>query len=153
MFKKILVAVDGSEPSQHALKVAADLAQEQGAELTILTVVPNLPPLIADDMTPEYLPQYQQDLEKSHQQMLNKVTRELKKTHPKLKTVPILMNGRPAKQITYTAQAREADLIVIGNRGTSGVLTWMLGSVSRQVTESCTAPVLVVKDQLYCKPS
>ncbi|MBD3207648.1 hypothetical protein GF319_15065, partial [Candidatus Bathyarchaeota archaeon] len=33
----------------------------------------------------------------------------------------------------------------------SGVATWMLGSVSRDIVESCTVPVLVVKDQRYCK--
>ena len=43
------------------------------------------------------------------------------------------------------------DLIVLGNRGTSGILSWVLGSVSRQVTDACTVPVLVIKDQTYCE--
>jgi len=50
-----------------------------------------------------------------------------------------------------TRSEKEADLIVLGNRGKGGIATWLLGSVSRQVTDSCTTPVLVVKDQRYCE--
>lgn len=43
------------------------------------------------------------------------------------------------------------DLIVVVNRDTGGILGWMLGNVIRQVTDACTAPLLVVKDQKYCE--
>ena len=151
MFSKILVAVDGSEASLHALEVATKIAEDNKAELTILTVAPYPPPMITEDAMPTYLPQYTDDLRESHKKMLGKLNKELKASHPDLKTVPIVMEGHPAKMIIDAAKARETDLIVVGSRGQSGVLDWMLGSVSQQVVNSCTAPVLVVKDQKYCQ--
>jgi nucleotide-binding universal stress UspA family protein len=59
--------------------------------------------------------------------------------------------GSPGKIIVESAQAREVDLIIVGNRGQSRIITWMLGSVSRFVVESCTVPVLVVKDEEFCR--
>jgi nucleotide-binding universal stress UspA family protein len=151
MFKNILAAIDGSEPSQHALTVAADLAQQQGAALTIVTVVPIAPPLIMEDMTQAYMPEYQERLCKSYEKLLTKTTVDLKTSHSALKTTTVLKEGSPARKIIEAAREQQADLIVLGNRGTGGIATWLLGSVSRQVTDSCTAPVLVVKDQRYCE--
>jgi nucleotide-binding universal stress UspA family protein len=151
MFKKILVAVDGSEPSLHALEVAAGITVENDAELTILSVAPFPPPMFTEDAMPTYLPQYQDDLRESYKRMLKKTDQELKKKHQNLRTVPIVMEGKPAKTIIEAAQARTVDLIVVGNRGSGGILSWMLGSVSQQVVNNCTVPVLVVKDQKYCE--
>ena len=151
MFKKILVAIDGSEASLHALETATQIALTHDSELTILTVAPYPPAMITEDTMPNYLPQYQDDLRESYKKMLSKTNKELLKKHPKLKTVPIVMEGRPAKTIVQAARARESDLIVIGSRGTSGIIDWMLGTVSQQIANSCTAPVLIVKDQKYCQ--
>jgi len=151
MFKNILVAIDGSQPSHHALTVAADLAQQQDAALTIVTVVPLVPPLVMEDMTQAYMPEYQDRLRESYEELLSKTVADLKTSHPGLKTHTVLKKGSPARKIIETAREQGADLIVLGNRGTGGALTWLLGSVSRQVTDSCTAPVLVVKDQRYCE--
>ena len=151
MFNKILVAVDGSDASLHALDIAAKIALDNDAELTILTVVPYPPPMLTDDALPSYLPEYQDALKDSHKKMLQKTNKTLKQKHPTLKTVPIVMEGRPAKTITDAARARESDLIVVGSRGTSGIIDWMLGTVSQQIANSCTAPVLIVKDQKYCQ--
>ena len=156
MYKKILVAIDGSDPSMYALHYAADLAHEQKAELTILSVVPTIPAFVSGGYTPEYLPEYQDDLNNNYVKMLKETDKDLKKSHPDLKTVPLVLQGSPGKIMVDVAISRGVDLIVVGNRGTSGMLTWMLGSTSRHVVESCTVPVLVVKDVKYCeipKPS
>lgn len=151
MFNKILAALDGSEPSLHALGVAADLAQQQDAELIIVTVVPLVPPLVMDDMGPAYIPEYQDQLRRSHEDLLSRAAADLRESHPGLKTATVLKETSPAKKIIEAAAEHGADLIVLGNRGTGGIATWLLGSVSRQVAESCTAPVMVVKDQRYCE--
>ena len=149
MFNKILVAIDGSEPSLYALEIAANTAKQNNAELTILTVVAPLPPMAQGD-----LPDYSQDLDdkiyESYKKMVREQAKKLEKTHPELKTVPIVMKGAPARIIIEASNAREVDLIVIGNRGKSGILNWMLGSVSRKVSEACTVPVLIVKNKKYC---
>lgn len=151
MINKILVAVDGSEPSLNALDYAAEFAASEDAELTILSVVPNLPPMAVEGFTPEYIPRYQEELEQSYIEMLNEHEDRLKEEHPDLEIVPIVRMGSPGKIIVESARAREVDLIIVGNRGQSGIITWMLGSVSRFVVESCTVPVLVVKDEEFCR--
>ena len=150
MWKKILVAVDGSKPSLHALDVAAEMAAQDKAELTILSIVPPLPPMVEGDM-PHYAPQFTSDLMESYENMVGAKAKEVKDKHKGLIVVPIVMTGSPSRKIIEASRARGADLIVLGNRGTSGLLSWVLGSVSRQVTDACTVPVLVIKDQKYCE--
>jgi nucleotide-binding universal stress UspA family protein len=151
MFNKILAAVDGSEPSTHALHVAAQLAKEQKAELHITTAVPTLPAIAVEGFSPEYLPTYQTELEEAMQKALDQAAEETRRTHPKLKVVTHIKNGRPSKIISETAAETDADLIVLGSRGASGIISWVLGSVAREVADSCTVPVLVVKDRRYCE--
>jgi len=150
MWKKILVGVDGSKPSLHALEVAAGMAANNKAELTILSVVPPLPPIMEGDMPP-YAPEFTADLTESYENMVNTKADEVRKKHKGLNVVPIVMTGSPSRMIIEASRARESDLIIVGNRGTSGILSWMLGSVSRQVTDACTVPVMVIKDQKYCE--
>lgn len=151
MFEKILVAIDGSDPSIQALGIAANISVENEAELTILSVVPFPPAMLSEEVMPTYLPRYQDDLRESYKLMLKKTDGDIKQKYPELKTVPIVIEGKPAKTIVEVAQSRGVDLIIIGNRGSSGILSWMLGSVSRQVVNNCTVPVLVVKDQKFCE--
>jgi nucleotide-binding universal stress UspA family protein len=150
MFNKILVAVDGSDPSIHALEVAATVAKQNNAELTILTVVPPIPPMVEGDM-PHYVPDFRKNLRESYANMLNKHVKDLKAKHPDLKVEAVVTEGNPARKIIEKASEHKADMIVVGNRGTSGILSWMMGSVSRTVSDACTVPVLVVKDEKYCK--
>jgi len=150
MFNKILVAIDGSEPSLFALKVAANTAKQNQAELTILTVVPPFPPMAQGDMY-EYSTDLEDKIYESYKKMVREQAKNLGKTHPDVKTVPIAMTGQPASRIIEASNDREVDLIVIGNRGKSGILNWMLGSVSRKVSESCSASVLIVKNKKFCE--
>ncbi len=150
MFNKILVAIDGSEPSLYALEVAANTAKQNQAELTILTVVPPFPPMARGDMY-EYSPDLEDKIYESYKKMVKEQAKKLGETHPDVKTVPIAMTGQPARKIIEASNDREVDLIIIGNRGISGILNWMLGSVSRKVSEACTASVLIVKNKKFCK--
>ena len=105
------------------------------------------------DVTMRYgVKDYIDTIEESVKKMVESKVKEVEDSHPGLKVVPIIMTGSPSRKIVEAARAREVDLIVVGNRGTGGILNWMLGSVSRQVTDACTVPVLVVKDPKFCKP-
>ena len=150
MWKKILVAIDGSAPSLHALEVAAGMAVQNNAELTVLSVVPPIPSMGLEGETPQ-LTGYTDTIEESIKKMVTSKVKEVEERHPGLEVVPIVMTGSPSRKIVEAARAREVDLVVLGNRGTGGILNWMLGSVSKQVTDACTVPVLVVKDRKFCK--
>jgi nucleotide-binding universal stress UspA family protein len=150
MFNKILVAIDGSDPSLYALEVAANTAKQNKAELTILTVVPPFPPMAHGNIH-HYSPDLEDKIYESYKKMVKEQAENLGNTHPDVKTVPISMTGQPARMIIEASNDREVDLIIIGNRGKSGVLNWMLGSVSRKVSEACTASVLIVKNKKFCE--
>ena len=90
-------------------------------------------------------------MQKNYEEMLQKTVEELGRVHKELKVNKLLERGNPAKIIVETAGDEGVDLIILGNRGTGGIVTWMLGSTSRNVVEACTVPVLVVKDQQYCE--
>ena len=151
MFKKILVTIDGSEPAKHAFNFGAGLAERDGAELVVLIVVPNLPLYIAEEGELSYYPRLLDDLEQFHEKLLAEAIQSLRSDRGELKASTILRKGNPARNIVEAAREEGVDLIVIGNRGTGGILSWMLGSTSRRVAEACTVPVLIVKDREYCE--
>jgi nucleotide-binding universal stress UspA family protein len=151
MFNKILVTIDGSDPSKHALGFGADLTERDGAELVVLSVVPTLPVFTTDDNELSYYPRLLDDVERYHEKMLAETSRELVRDHKDMKVSTLLRKGNPTRNIVEAAREENVDLIVIGNRGTGGILSWMLGSTSRGVAEACTVPVLIVKDQEFCE--
>ena len=110
MFDKILVAVDGSNPSLHALEVAATVAKQNKAELTVLTVVPPVPPMVEGDM-PHYAPDFSKDLRDSYTNMLNRHVKDLKEKHPNLKVEAVVTEGHPSRKIIEAACEMDDDLL------------------------------------------
>lgn len=160
MYKKILVAYDGSKNSQAALYHATDLADHHGALLIIVHVMKEKPPASSQPLYP--LPvnraendgprsitvQEREDTESSLQSgkgrfLLRKARNQLYLEDDQIQTN--LLYGDPAKEITNYAKAEKADLIVLGNRGLNGLKKFMLGSVSQKVAQCAECPVLIIK--------
>jgi nucleotide-binding universal stress UspA family protein len=151
MFKKILVTIDGSEPAKHARGFGVKLAERDGAELVILSVVPTASFFVTEETELSYYPQLIEDMERFTKEMLAEASQEIQRDHEGLKVSTLLRKGNPARNIVEAAKNEGVDLIVIGNRGTGGIISWMLGSTGRSVAEACTVPVLIVKNQEYCE--
>jgi nucleotide-binding universal stress UspA family protein len=151
MIDKILVGIDGSDASQYALDYSAELAEDNNSELVVLAVVPNTPMLLSEEFANSYLPRLEEDLENSYTNMVEESVERIRSNHPELEISKMIIQGVPAEVIIEKATSEGADLIVIGNRGTGGVVNWFLGSTSRKVVESCTVPVLVVKNREFCE--
>lgn len=153
MYKKILVAFDGSEASKHALDQAVSIANLMQAEVNIISVVPRvMMPVFPDEgfgaapvAAAQDMGDYQDRMKKVYGQSLKEAKEDIKKHYPDLKVVTNLMEGRPSATIVDEAENSDVDLIVIGSRGLGGITGWILGSTSRRIVESCTKPVLVVK--------
>jgi len=156
MYKKILVAFDGSESSRFAIAQAVELAVNLGSELAILSVVPKvMMPIFPDEdfgaapiAAAQDLGEYQDKMKEIYMGSLVEVERDVKEAYPDLVVHTIFKEGRPSATIVEEAEENEADLIVIGSRGLGGISGWILGSTSRRVVDSCTKPVLVVKHPL-----
>jgi len=153
MYKKILVAFDGSEASKHALDHAVNIAEPYGAEIIVLSVVPRVMiPVFPDEgfgaapiTAAQDMSEYQSKMKGIYNMSLEDAKKDINEHFPGLKVTTKLMEGRPSATIVSEADTQEADLIVIGSRGIGGITGWILGSTSRNVVESCTKPILVVK--------
>ena len=86
---------------------------------------------------------------RSVHRILQKIQLErVKAANPRLRVSGVVEAGRPPEIIKN--QGKDADLIVVGHRGISGILSLLLGSVARELVDTCTVPVLVVKNKEYC---
>lgn len=147
MYSRILIPLDGSEPSDHALTHAMNLAAKEEAELILLTVIAPVSALLyGDEESPTVdMEDYDRVLESSHRQVLTKAEKKVKGVYPDLKAKQLLARGHVPTTIIETAESEDVDLIVMGSRGFTGVKGWLLGSTSRHVVEHCTKPILIVK--------
>jgi nucleotide-binding universal stress UspA family protein len=153
MYGKILVPLDGSEPSNHALNHAISIATKYGATLKLLAVVPQMVlPVFPDEgfgtapvTAAKDMARYQDKMKEVYEGVLSEAKVKLKEEHPDLKVETTLREGRPSATIVEIAEDDSVDLIVIGSRGVGGITGWILGSTSRRVVDSCTKPILIVK--------
>ena len=145
MFKRILVAVDGSATSALALQEAIQLAKEQQAQLRIAHVV--------DEATlnwPETgdVGEVQEAFRKSGRKILEKAdaTARAAGVTAEAKIIEVETFGhRVADMIAAEAEAWPADLIIIGTHGRRGLNRLLLGSVAEGVTRVATKPVLLIR--------
>jgi nucleotide-binding universal stress UspA family protein len=146
LFKKILVALDGSKAANNALKFAVDLSEATLADLELLTVVPSvfLPSHSIHVLNSEAISDCAKALDVSFKGVLDKAEGEVKRRKPKFKLSTKFEKGEPAEKIVETAERGNVDLIVMGSRGLGGRVS-TLGSVSSRVVDNSSCPVIIVK--------
>lgn len=144
----MLVPLDGSDQSKHALEYAINLALQTSAEIQLLTVVP-----------PVFLPSYsfyvlksdairdcQKELELSFKGVLRKAFEYVNSLKTSLKVSTKLAKGEPYKEIVKTAMEGDFDLIIMGSRGSEGRCSFQ-GSVSSKVIDEAHCPILLIKEK------
>jgi nucleotide-binding universal stress UspA family protein len=131
---KILVAVDGSETSSRAAENAIDLAERYGADLIALYIVP--PNIKSNEIF---------DLAKENgQKIVDEVKQEASAKKLNVQTEVLLDIGSVTKGIVEYAEKNNANLIVLGTRGISGIKRMLLGSTASGVVTYSHCPVIVV---------
>jgi nucleotide-binding universal stress UspA family protein len=143
MYKKILVASDGSGPSINATKVAAAIAKALCAKLTVATVS-FIPRAYAGDISPSmregYLDEWRHVLEHASRVAATAGVEPEKK---------LLREDEPASALLKEVEQGQYDLLVVGRTGASGIKPTrtalaMMGGVSRKLVANATCSVLVV---------
>lgn len=138
MFKKILVAYDGSDAAKHAFDLGLDLASKYGATLRVISVA--RPPEFGDEV------ETQQVIENSRQHYQHELKTLRDKTPKSGPAVEYAVEiGHPAERIVIDAEQWGADLIVIGHRGQGLMGRWLLGSIAKQVMHHATCAVMVAR--------
>ena len=146
MYKKILVAVDGSKAALKALDGAIDMQQLTGAEIYLLCVFKHHS--LFEASLSMVRPQDIQIPDQALNEFAKGVVEQAKE-HAKeqggTKVRGFVKGGRPSKTIVNFAKEKGVDLIVLGRHGTHSDKDGMLlGSVSHRVASLADCPTLVV---------
>lgn len=145
MFRTILLAYDGSDHAQSALKTAADLAKIHGADLHLVhTPQIDSPHIVVGAFArPLATPPTAAQIAEAGKHITDKALAEAREMGAEIKTVHI-SNDNPAPFILATAEKTGADLIVLGRRGLGAFGAMALGSVSLAVTHGAKTACLTV---------
>lgn len=147
MFKKIVVPVDGSESAWRALEQAMALGTKFEGELIVVTVIQpyNNAALLAVPLDHNIISQSNADLEQVGNEVLHRAEERLGENGFAGKVSYKLEVGHPSERILAVAKEVQADAIVLGSRGLSGIAEFFLGSVSSKISQYANVPVLIVK--------
>jgi nucleotide-binding universal stress UspA family protein len=137
--KRIVIATDGSSGAADALEAGYELASR--LDLEVIVVYARHSPLgfLGD-------PYYQDAVtEEGHHARAVIADAKLHATRFDVEPEYVVVEGSPAEAILEIADARDADLIVVGPRGLGRIAGTLLGSVSRDIINGADVPVLVAK--------
>jgi len=142
---KVLVALDGSPEADMAFEYALALGKTFSAELILVNVlvIPPAPTMgvgFEGHKIREMIEKGASDIAVA---MLDKKLKMAKAQS--VETRSQVLRGSPVEQIVLVASKEKADLIVMGNRGLTGLKKILLGSVAWGVTQLATCPVLIVR--------
>ena len=153
---KILVATDGSEDSVLAVQAAVDLSSETGAELHVVHVGESLPVYPPPAAGPPPPTPSREEIRQVAQMLLDAQLKQVGEMGGKVEEAHLRM-GRPAEEILRLSEELVAGLIVVGNQGLSGRFSrmrrFLMGGVSESVTRYARCSVMVVRKDLYDRPS
>ncbi len=136
-WQKALVAIDGSKYSGAAAEKAIDFAKSYGGELKVVSVV---------DVPPEFYaesPKTVEDMIKKAKGFVEDVKRQAEAAGVRAET--FVREGEAYQKIVELAKEFNADTIVMGSHGRTGIKRLLMGSVAEKVIGYAPCPVLVVK--------
>jgi nucleotide-binding universal stress UspA family protein len=147
MYKRILVATDGSTLSKKAVTSAIGLAATCGAELVALKVVPRYPqayfegsiPLSVDDVS-----RVEKQWTDAAQAAVDAVVKSAKSQNVQAKGITA-KSDVVSDAIIAAAKKQNADLIIMASHGRKGIKRLLLGSETQQVLTHSHIPVLVLR--------
>lgn len=148
MFKKILVPLDGSQLSGFALNPALALAQANKAELILMSAIMEKEVVEVDEYyetaTSPMPPPDTQPMRMRMENYLDNIAKTRAGIGVPIRT--LVLEGDAASCVVETAVSEQADLIIMGTHGRSGVSRFLLGSVTQKVWHQAPCPVMAMRD-------
>ncbi|HEX7689760.1 MAG TPA: universal stress protein [Burkholderiaceae bacterium] len=145
MYSRILVPIDGSEPSQCGLREAIAIARQNGSTLVLLHVVTQLPMPIGDPGAFSYR-QVWDMLEHAGREIVEKSAKEAAAAGVANEQRLVDGGAGPVCDVVVAqAAAERCELIVMGTHGRRGMKRLAMGSDAELVVRHAGVPVLLVK--------
>jgi nucleotide-binding universal stress UspA family protein len=147
-YKRVLCAIDYSDCSMRALRYAVSLAEQTAAALTIVHVIelpPDLPREVHETVAagPRSLQEYVAAAEEDHRARLAELLPEGLRARGRAEAV--VAAGVPYREIARIAEAREADLLVVGVHGRGAIDRLLFGSTTNHLVRQAHCPVLSIR--------
>jgi len=136
----ILVPVDGSSFSVHAVECAIDLAKVSGARVCVVNCYELLDASL--EVSGIFAKEITKSVEDQSNKILKKAAQLMQDAGVDFTTKSIL--GSPGKVLTDLAKSKEFDLVIMGSHGHSNITGLFLGSVTHKVLNTLYCPVMVV---------
>jgi len=143
--KTILVPVDFSPGALHALNYATSLARRLGSSIVLVHVMDSI--YVSGRFDSRHLRSLRAEAHEESKRLLSALAKRRVRPH-----VPVrhyLVKGAPSAKIVEMASRTNADLIVMGSEGRSGMKRLLVGSVAEKVIRLARCPVLVVRDRIH----
>jgi nucleotide-binding universal stress UspA family protein len=139
----VVVGTDGSPNAEAAVREAAKVAKADGAVVHVVTAYPDIPTYgetISSSAKRDRI-----DLREVAEGVLTRTAGELESQGVQVETDA--HEGDPAKVILDVAREQDADLIVVGARGLTGLRRFLLGSVSSKLAHHADCSLLIVREK------
>jgi nucleotide-binding universal stress UspA family protein len=139
-YEDILVAVDGSDPSNAAVAAAADAAEHHGASLHLVHVV-------EESLLGGRFPGATEDVETEAESILDAATEDIESTFSGSVTTSVQQASSVDQGLLDYAEANDVDLIVSGSSGGSGLGQYLIGSTTEKLIRNASVPVMAVPEE------
>lgn len=149
MLRNLLIPLDGTTVAERALPLAACIARDAGATITLLRV-PVTGPGIGRFEPPAIVLEVFDRRHEHAEQYLTAVA-----ARPELRDLPVevaALEGSTATTILDAAATYDADLVAMASHGRSGLLHTLFGSVTEQVVRRTSIPVIVLRNHEHEAP-
>jgi nucleotide-binding universal stress UspA family protein len=143
VFKKILVATDGSKYAKKAVDYAVALAEAFGAELIALSVVEKAQLERLEPYAKQSIQELKEQMKLKAKQFVDEAEKKAKSKN--IKVIKYVLEGAPAELVCGQAEQEEVDLIVVGIRGATGAQRVVVGSQAMKIVQSSKRPVFIAR--------
>ena len=148
-FKRIIVPIDFSDCSRKALEYAAATARAHRSKLTILHVYEEsfIEPYVRAANTEEEAQEIVRSIEKDNEVKYDDFLKKIDLSG--VEYDKLLRKGIPSNEIVETAREQQAQLIVVGTHGRSGIKHMLIGSDAEEVVRNAPCDIVVVKPEKF----
>jgi nucleotide-binding universal stress UspA family protein len=138
IIKKILIAIDEGPTSEKVVSRGWELAKQLNAAIALVSIVDNTAIMTDGGITPrEMIDIIKKDYKRNQQLLINKMAANEN-------ILAFIEEGKPYETILKVADEWEADLIVLGTHGRTGLSHLLMGSVAENVIRHSLKPIFVI---------